>query len=81
VNDEWLKQNMAKSALNEPLPQMLRLSIIDIDSYVVLWFKFVFGWTIFELVSILFAILPDYGNEYMIKEIKNELVLKILHPK
>lgn len=45
------------------------------------WFKFVFGWTIFELVSILFAILPDYGNEYMIKEIKNELVLKILHPK
>lgn len=41
-----------------------------------LWFKFVFGWTIFELVSVLFAILPDYGNEYMIKEIKNELVLK-----
>ena len=40
------------------------------------WFKFVFGWTIFELVSILFAILPDYGNEYKIKEIKNELVLK-----
>ena len=25
----------------------------------------------FKLVSILFAIVPDYGNEYMTKEIKN----------
>ena len=25
----------------------------------------------FELVSILFAIVPDYGNEYMTKENKN----------
>ena len=31
----------------------------------------------FELVSILFAIVPDYGNEYMTKKI--EQVLKILH--
>lgn len=46
-----------------------------------LWFKFVLGLTIFELGSILFAILPDYGNEHMIKEIKNELVSTILHRK
>jgi len=25
----------------------------------------------FELVSILFALVPDYGNEYMTKENKN----------
>ena len=37
----------------------------------------------FEMVSILFAFVPDYGNEYMIKEknliIKIEPVLKNLH--
>ena len=30
----------------------------------------------FELVSILFAIVPDYGNEYMTKENKNWSSLK-----
>ena len=36
-----------------------------------LWFKFILGLMFFELVSILFAIVPDYGNEYMTKENRN----------
>ena len=32
-----------------------------------------------ELVSILFAIVPEYGNKYMTKENKIEPVFKILH--
>ena len=40
-----------------------------------LWFTFIPGLMFFELVSILFAIAPDYGNEYMTKK----QVLKILH--
>ena len=36
-----------------------------------LWFKFILGLMFFELVSILFAIVPDYGNEYMTRENKN----------
>ena len=36
-----------------------------------LWFKFILGLMLFALVSILFAIVPDYGNEYMTKENKN----------
>ena len=36
-----------------------------------LWFKFILGLKFFELVSILFAIVPDYGNEYTTKENKN----------
>ena len=36
-----------------------------------LWFKFILGLKFFELVSILFAIVPDYGKEYMTKENKN----------
>jgi len=36
-----------------------------------LWFKFILGLMFFELVSILFAIVPGYGNEYMTKENKN----------
>ena len=36
-----------------------------------LWFKFIFGLKVFELVSILFAIVPDYGKEYTTKENKN----------
>ena len=35
-----------------------------------LWFKFILGLRFFESVSILFAIVPDYGNEYMTKENK-----------
>ena len=44
-------------------------------------FKFILGLKFFELVSILFAIVPDYGNEYTTKENKKliEPVLKILH--
>jgi len=37
----------------------------------VLWLKFILGLKFFELVSILFAIVPDYDNEYMTKENKN----------
>ena len=44
-----------------------------------LWFKFFLGLMFFELVSILFAIVLDYGNEYWQKNIKIEPVLKILH--
>ena len=34
------------------------------------WFKFILSLMFFELVSILFAIVPGYGNEYMTKENK-----------
>jgi len=40
--------------------------------------NFILGLKCFELVSILFAIVPDY-NEYTTKENKNKPVLKILH--
>ena len=33
-----------------------------------LWFKFILVLMFFELVSILFTIVPDYGNEYITKE-------------
>ena len=36
-----------------------------------LWFKFYLGLMFSELVSILFAIVPDYGKEYLTKENKN----------
>ena len=36
-----------------------------------LWFEFIFGLKFFYLVSILFAIVPDYGNKYTTKENKN----------
>ena len=35
----------------------------------------------FELVPILFAIAPDYGNEYMTKEDKNGTRFKNFAPK
>ena len=35
----------------------------------------------FELVSIVFAIVPDYGNEYMTKENKNWTSFKNFAPK
>ena len=44
-----------------------------------LWFKFILGLKFFELVSILFAIVPDYGNEYMTKENKNWTSFNNLH--
>ena len=46
-----------------------------------LWFKFIPGLMFFELVSILFAIVPDYGNGTRQRKIKNELVLKFLNQK
>ena len=46
-----------------------------------LWFKFIFGLKFFELVSILFAIVPDYGNEYTTKENKNWTSFQNLAPK
>ena len=36
-----------------------------------IWFKFILGLMFFELVSILLAFVPDYGNEYTTKENKN----------
>ena len=36
-----------------------------------LWFKFILGLIFYEVVSILFAIVPDDGNEYTTKENKN----------
>ena len=46
-----------------------------------LWFKFILGLKFFELVSILFAIVPDYGNEYTTKENKNLTSFKNFAPK
>ena len=46
-----------------------------------LWFKFILASMFFKLVSILFAIVPDYGNEYMTKENKNWGSLKNFAPK
>ena len=45
-----------------------------------LWFKFVLGLMLFDLVSILFAIVPDYGNCYK-KENKNGTSFKNFAPK
>ena len=47
----------------------------------VLWLKFILGLKFFELVSILFAIVPDYDNEYMTKENKNWTSFKNFAPK
>ena len=46
-----------------------------------LWFKFILGLIFFELVSVLFAIVPDYGNEYTTKENKNWTSFKNFAPK
>ena len=46
-----------------------------------LWFRFILGFMCFELVSILFANVPDYGNEYMTKENKNWTSFKNFAPK
>jgi len=51
-------------------------------SYIyMLWFKFILGLMFFELVSIIFAIVPHYGNEYMTKENKNWTSSKSFAPK
>ena len=41
-----------------------------------LWFKFILGLMFFKLVLILFAIVPDYANEYMTKENNNRTSFK-----
>ena len=46
-----------------------------------LWFTFTHGLTFFELVSVLFAIVPDYGNEYITKENKNRTSFQNFAPK
>ena len=46
-----------------------------------LWFKFILGLMVFELVSILFSVVPDYGNEYMTKENKNWTSFRNFAPK
>jgi len=46
-----------------------------------LWFKFIRGLKFFELVSILFAIVADYGNEYTTKENKTCTSFKNFAPK
>jgi len=45
------------------------------------WFKFILGLMFFELVSILFAIVSDYGNKYMTKENEDLTSLKNFAPK
>ena len=47
----------------------------------VLWFKCILGLIFFELVSILVAFVPDYGNEYTTKENKNWTSFKNFAPK
>ena len=46
-----------------------------------LWFKFILGLMFFELVSVIFAIVPDYGNENTTKENKNWTSFKNFAPK
>ena len=46
-----------------------------------LWFKFILGLMFFQLVSILLAIVPDHGNEYMTKENKNGTSFQNFAPK
>jgi len=46
-----------------------------------LWFKFVLGLMFFELVSVLFGIVPHYGNAHTTKENKNWTSLKNFAPK
>jgi len=49
--------------------------------YVVVYINFILGLKFFELVSILFAIVPDYGNEYMTKGNKNGTSFNNFAPK
>ena len=46
-----------------------------------LWFEFILGLKFLELVSILFAIVPEYGNEYTTKENTNCTFFKNFAPK
>ena len=46
-----------------------------------LWFKFTLGLMFFELVSILFVIVPDYGIEYMTNENNDWTSFKNFAPK
>ena len=47
------------------------LSLELVQKYAHVLFKFILGLMVFEMVSILFAFVPDYGSEYMTKENKN----------
>ena len=49
--------------------------------WVCFWLKFILGLMFFELVSILFAIVPDYGNVYTTKQNKNWNSFKNFAPK
>ena len=49
----------------------MRGYIVKLKFMHMLWFKFILGLMFFELVSILLAFVPDYGNEYTTKENKN----------
>ena len=55
------------SLIDRLLNSFKLLTLLCCYSYM-LWFKFIFGLKFFELVSIFFAIVPDYGNEYRTKE-------------
>ena len=59
-------------ALNTHLDKIIIFTeaSFELDMYM-LWLKFILGLMFFQLVSILFAIVPDYGNEYTTKENKN----------
>ena len=57
------------------------LPLFQIMQMNMLWFKFVLGLMFFELVSVLFAIVPHYSNEYTTKENKNWTSFKNFAPK
>ena len=65
-------KEMQKVEKSHDLKQLVHMALSqkfsDMD---MLWFKFILGLMFFELVSVWFAIVPDYGNEYMTKENKN----------
>ena len=53
------------------LVSILFANLFQIRVMNMLWFKFVRGFMFFELVSVLFFIVPHYGKEYTTKENKN----------
>ena len=66
-----ISDNQAKNLQTPYIPYRLYM----------LWFKFILGLMCFELVPILFAIVLDYGNEYMTKETNNWTSFKNFAPK
>ena len=69
--DTWRKIHGCGEIWNfcsSSLCSLMRYWVAHMFIIYMLWFKFILGLVFFELVSILFAIVSDYGNEYMTKE-------------